>query len=87
MKPSVKSDVVVKKFLFKRKKVKASVATVESDQVLKGILDFVNKRNIRKLIIGAIPDCVKVKKSSRKASYAASNFPSFCEIFFVYKGR
>ncbi|CAN4119891.1 unnamed protein product [Withania somnifera] len=70
-----------------KSKVKASVVIVESDQVLKGILDFVNKCNIRKLIIGAIPDCVKVKRSSRKASYAASNFPSFCEIFFVYKGR
>ncbi|KAM3398441.1 U-box domain-containing protein 33 isoform X2 [Capsicum galapagoense] len=70
-----------------KSKVKASVAIVESDQVLKGILDFVNKHNIRKLIIGAIPDCVKVKKSSWKASYAATNFPSFCEIFFVYKGR
>ncbi|KAK4358870.1 hypothetical protein RND71_021099 [Anisodus tanguticus] len=70
-----------------RSKVKASVAIVEADQVLKGILDFVNKNNIRKLIIGAIPDCAKVNKSSRKASYAATNFPSFCEIFFVYKGR
>ncbi|MCD7466861.1 hypothetical protein HAX54_003905 [Datura stramonium] len=70
-----------------KSKVEASVTIVESDQVLKGILDFVNKHNIRKLIIGAIPDCVKVKKSSRKASYAATNFPSFCEIFFVYKGR
>lgn len=70
-----------------KSKVKASVAIVESDQVLKGILDFVNKHNIRKLIIGAIPDCVKVKKSSRKASYAATKFPTFCEIFFVYKGR
>lgn len=70
-----------------KSKVKASVAIVKSDQVLKGILDFVNKHNIRKLIIGAIPDCVKVKKSSRKASYAATNFPTFCEIFFVYKGR
>ncbi|XP_060215996.1 U-box domain-containing protein 33-like [Lycium barbarum] len=70
-----------------KSKVKASVVIVEADQVLKGILDFVNKNNIRKLIIGAIPDCAKVKKSSRKASYAATNFPSFCEIFFVYKGR
>lgn len=70
-----------------KSKVKASVAVVESDQVLKGILDFVDEHKIRKLIIGAIPDCVKVKKSSRKASYAATNFPTFCEIFFVYKGR
>ncbi|XP_019263348.1 PREDICTED: U-box domain-containing protein 33-like isoform X2 [Nicotiana attenuata] len=70
-----------------KSKVKASVAVVEAHFVLKGILDFVNKHNIRKLIIGAIPDCVKVKKSSQKASYAATYFPSFCEIFFVYKGK
>ncbi|XP_016435981.1 U-box domain-containing protein 33 isoform X2 [Nicotiana tabacum] len=70
-----------------KSKVKASVAIVEAHFVLKGILDFVNKHNIRKLIIGAIPDCVKVKKSSQKASFAAAYFPSFCEIFFVYKGK
>lgn len=29
--------------------------------------------------------CVKVKKISRKANYAAKNVPLFCEIWFVYK--
>lgn len=30
---------------------------------------------------------MKAKKSSRKASYAAKNVPSFCEIMFVNKGK
>ena len=31
--------------------------------------------------------CIKVKKSSRKANYAAKNAPLFCEIWFVNKGK
>ena len=31
--------------------------------------------------------CVKVKKSSSKANYAAKNVPLFCEIWFVHKGK
>jgi hypothetical protein len=31
--------------------------------------------------------CVKVKKSSSKATYAAKNAPLFCEIWFIYKGK
>lgn len=42
--------------IFNLFQVKASVAIVEAHFVLKGILDFVNKHNIRKLIIGAIPE-------------------------------
>lgn len=31
--------------------------------------------------------CMKVKKSSSKATYAAKNAPPFCEIWFVNKGK
>lgn len=31
--------------------------------------------------------CLMVKKSSRKANYAAKYVPPFCEILFVYKGK
>ncbi|CAJ1933115.1 unnamed protein product [Sphenostylis stenocarpa] len=70
-------------------KVKASSVIGEADQVQKGIVDLVTVHNIRKLVIGAIPreNCVKVKRNSRKANFAAKNAPPFCEIWFVYKGR
>ncbi|XP_023893442.2 U-box domain-containing protein 33 [Quercus suber] len=69
-------------------KVKASFVTIEADQVQKGIVDLVSVHGIRKLVMGAVPEtCVKVKKSSRKANYAAKNAPSFCEIWFVKKGK
>ncbi|XP_031100396.1 U-box domain-containing protein 33-like [Ipomoea triloba] len=70
-----------------RLKVKASIITIEADQIHKGIVDMVNEHNITKLVIGAIPDCMKAKKISRKASYAAKNAPSFCKIMFVNKGK
>lgn len=38
-------------------------------------------------ILTVLNSCVKVKKSSRKANYAAKNAPSFCEIWFVKKGK
>ncbi|XP_059660732.1 U-box domain-containing protein 33-like [Cornus florida] len=71
-----------------RSKVKASFITTEADQVEKGIVDLVNKYGIRRLVMGAVPDnCMKVKMSSDKASYAAKNAPQFCEIWFVNKGK
>lgn len=68
--------------------VKASVIVTEASQVQKEIVDLVNKHGIRKLVMGAVPEnCMKVKKSSSKASYAAKNAPQFCEIWFVNKGK
>ncbi|KAJ7947654.1 Protein kinase domain [Quillaja saponaria] len=69
-------------------KVKASIITIEADQVQKGIVDVVNRHGIKKLVMGAVPEnCTKVKKNSRKANYAAKNASSSCEIWFVYKGK
>ena len=36
--------------------VKASILTIEADQVQKGIVDLVNRHGIRKLVIGAMPE-------------------------------
>ncbi|KAK7312471.1 hypothetical protein VNO77_36359 [Canavalia gladiata] len=69
-------------------KVKASSVVGEADQVQKGIVDLVIRHNIRKLVIGAIPEnCMKVRRNSSKANYAAKNAPPFCEIWFVYNGK
>ncbi|PON36720.1 Tyrosine-protein kinase [Parasponia andersonii] len=69
-------------------KVSASIITIEADQVQKGIVNLVNKHGIRKLVMGAVPEnCMKVKKSSSKAYYAATNAPLFCEIWFINKGK
>ncbi|KAK9170494.1 hypothetical protein Syun_002634 [Stephania yunnanensis] len=71
-----------------RAQVKASIITIENDQVHKGIIELVNVHGIRKLVMGAPPyNCMKVKKSSGKATYASKNAPTFCEILFVYKGK
>ncbi|KAA8543889.1 hypothetical protein F0562_021934 [Nyssa sinensis] len=71
-----------------RSKVKASIIIIEADRVQRGIVDLVNKYGIRKLVMGSVPEnCVKVKKSSSKASYAAKNAPPFCDIWFVNKGK
>nr|DAD38673.1 TPA_asm: hypothetical protein HUJ06_012995 [Nelumbo nucifera] len=73
--------------IFHRAKVKASVIVIESGQVQKGIVDLVNKHNIKKLVMGAVPDnCMKVKDSS-EANYLAKNAPAFCQIWFVNKGK
>ncbi|XP_042476316.1 U-box domain-containing protein 33-like isoform X2 [Macadamia integrifolia] len=72
----------------RKAQVKARVITIEAAQIKKGIVDLVNKHRIRKLVMGAPPDnCMKVKKSSSKANFAAKNAPPFCEIWFVYKGK
>ncbi|CAL0329139.1 unnamed protein product [Lupinus luteus] len=69
-------------------KVKASIVVVEADQVQKGIVELVNGHSIRKLVIGAIPENFRnVKRNSSKATYAVKNTPSFCEIWFIYKGK
>ncbi|CAA3022162.1 U-box domain-containing 33-like isoform X1 [Olea europaea subsp. europaea] len=70
-----------------KSKVKARVITTEADEVQKGIVDLVNKHGIKTLVIGAIPDFVKGKKSSCKASHAARQVPYYCEIRFVNKGK
>ena len=31
--------------------------------------------------------CMKVRRSSNKASYVAKNAPPFCEMWFVDKGK
>ncbi|XP_043720102.1 U-box domain-containing protein 33-like [Telopea speciosissima] len=68
--------------------VKAGVITIEAAQVKKGIVDLVNKHSIRKLVMGAVPDhCMKVKKTSSKANFAAKNAAPFCEIWFVNKRK
>ncbi|CAN6695927.1 unnamed protein product [Malus baccata var. baccata] len=69
-------------------KVKASIVMVEADEIQKGIVELVNKNGVRKLVMGAVPEnCLKVKKSSSKANYAAKCAPLFCEIWFINKGK
>ncbi|KAG9444673.1 hypothetical protein H6P81_016013 [Aristolochia fimbriata] len=71
-----------------RLKVQVSIATIEAEQVHKGIVDLVSRYGIRKLVMGAAPDsCMKVKRSSDQAINTAKNAPNFCEIWFVYKGK
>uniref|UniRef100_A0A2P2LV02 RING-type E3 ubiquitin transferase n=1 Tax=Rhizophora mucronata TaxID=61149 RepID=A0A2P2LV02_RHIMU len=71
-----------------RAKVEVSMVTTECDQVQKGIVELVTNHSVRKLVMGAVPEnCMKVKKSSSKANYAAKNAPLFCEILFVNKGK
>lgn len=36
--------------------VEASVITMESDQVHKGIVELVNRHSVRKLVMGAVPE-------------------------------
>ncbi|XP_010253186.1 PREDICTED: U-box domain-containing protein 33-like isoform X2 [Nelumbo nucifera] len=70
-----------------RAKVKASIIAIESGQVQKGILDLVNMRSIKKLVMGTASDnCMKVKNST-KANYVAKNAPAFCQVWFVNKGK
>ncbi|XP_042511611.1 U-box domain-containing protein 33-like isoform X2 [Macadamia integrifolia] len=72
----------------RKAQVKAVVITIEAAQVKKGIIDLVNIHSIRKLVMGVVPDnCMKVKKTSSKANFAAKNAPPFCEIWFVYKRK
>ncbi|KAL5814511.1 hypothetical protein ACOSQ4_025152 [Xanthoceras sorbifolium] len=69
-------------------KVKVGIITSEADQVRKAIVELMNKHAIRRLVMGAVPDnCMKVKRSSSKANYAAKKAPPYCEIWFVNKGK
>ncbi|PSR90065.1 Serine/threonine-protein kinase [Actinidia chinensis var. chinensis] len=69
-------------------KVKASVIATEAAQVQCGIVDLVNKHGIKKLVMGAkTENCMKVRRSSSKASYVAKNASPFCEMWFVDKGK
>ncbi|XP_073040276.1 U-box domain-containing protein 33-like isoform X2 [Primulina eburnea] len=63
-----------------RARVKASVVTIEADEIHKGIVHLVVRHAIKKLVIGSIP-------KSHKASYAAKHAPSYCEMWFVNEGK
>ncbi|KAL9405145.1 hypothetical protein Peur_002117 [Populus x canadensis] len=72
----------------RRAKVEATIVTIESDQVHKGIVELLNRHGVRKLVMGAVKEnCMKVKKSSCKENYAAKHAPLFCEIWFINKGK
>lgn len=72
----------------RRFKVNASIITTEADEIPKGIIKLVERHGIRKLVMGAIPEnCMRMKRSSSKASYTAKHAPWFCEIWFVNKGK
>ncbi|KAF5727384.1 U-box domain-containing protein kinase family protein isoform 1 [Tripterygium wilfordii] len=72
----------------RRTQVTASAICTEADQVQKEIVELVSRHRIRKLVMGAVPEkCMKVKKSSGKARYAAKSAPPFCEIWFVNKDK
>ncbi|XP_041995685.1 U-box domain-containing protein 33-like isoform X1 [Salvia splendens] len=70
-----------------RSRVKAGFIIAEAGEVQKGILNLVNLHNITKLVVGAIPDFMKGKKSSCKACHVSKHAPSFCEMWFVDKGK
>ncbi|KAK6142152.1 hypothetical protein DH2020_006963 [Rehmannia glutinosa] len=70
-----------------RSRVKASIITTESDEVQKGIVNLVNRHGIRKLVVGAIPDFMKGKRTSGKACHVVKHAPSYCEMWFVDKGK
>ncbi|KMT05256.1 hypothetical protein BVRB_7g173960 [Beta vulgaris subsp. vulgaris] len=64
-------------------KIKASSIITEDEEVDKGLMNLVMEHGIQKLVMG----CMKVKKRSRKAKYAAKSAPPFCEIWFIHKGK
>ncbi|XP_021720868.1 U-box domain-containing protein 33-like isoform X1 [Chenopodium quinoa] len=66
-----------------RAKVRASSIITEDEQVHKGLMGLVMKHGMQKLVMG----CVKVKKHSPKATYAANSAPAFCEMWFIHKGK
>ncbi|KAF9665511.1 hypothetical protein SADUNF_Sadunf16G0130400 [Salix dunnii] len=70
-----------------RAKVEATIVTIESDQVHKGIVELVNRHGVRKLVMGTVTDnYMKVKKSSCKENYVVKNAP-FCKIWVINKGK
>lgn len=71
-----------------KSQVHAKFFMIEAGHVQVGIVDLVTRHGIQKLVMGAIPDnCLKVKGSSNKITYAAKETPPFCEIWFVCKGK
>ncbi|KAH6814124.1 hypothetical protein C2S51_023142 [Perilla frutescens var. frutescens] len=70
-----------------RSRVKASIIISEADEIQKGILNLVNLHFIRKLVVGAIPDFMKGKKSSCKACRVSKQAPPYCKMWFVNKGK
>ncbi|KAI4368833.1 hypothetical protein MLD38_017345 [Melastoma candidum] len=69
-------------------KVEASVIVSQDEHVPTGIVEMVSRHGIRRLVMGAVPEnCMKVKKGSSKAYFAARNVPCFCEISFVNRGK
>ncbi|KAF0930312.1 hypothetical protein E2562_031978 [Oryza meyeriana var. granulata] len=68
--------------------VQASLLVTENEQIHDGIVTLVKDHGITKLVMGSTPDtCFKLKASYGKASFMAKNAPSFCEIWFVWRGR
>uniref|UniRef100_A0A0E0M4V5 RING-type E3 ubiquitin transferase n=1 Tax=Oryza punctata TaxID=4537 RepID=A0A0E0M4V5_ORYPU len=71
-----------------RAQVQASLLVTENEQIHDGIITLVKDHGITKLVMGSTPDtCFKLKASYGKASFMARNAPSFCEIWFVWRGR
>nr|GEZ37972.1 U-box domain-containing protein kinase family protein [Tanacetum cinerariifolium] len=64
---------------------------VEMNSIKKGIVDFILKNNVRKLVMGAAADKQFSKRmvdvSSKKAGYVKLKAAAFCEIQFIYKGN
>lgn len=70
-----------------RMKVNARIVTTESEQVQTGLMDLIAQHEVKKLVMGALPEnCFRIKNDG-KAKYAAKNAPSFCEIMFIYRGK
>ncbi|KAG8095531.1 hypothetical protein GUJ93_ZPchr0012g20813 [Zizania palustris] len=71
-----------------RAQVQANLLVTESEQIHDGIVNLVKHHGITKLVMGSTPDnCFRLKASYGKASFMAKNAPSFCEIWFVWRGR
>ncbi|KAL5224438.1 hypothetical protein ABZP36_011077 [Zizania latifolia] len=71
-----------------RAQVQANLLVTENEQIHDGIVNLVKHHGITKLVMGSTPDnCFKLKVSYGKASFMAKNAPSFCEIWFVWRGR
>ncbi|KAJ4816786.1 U-box domain-containing protein kinase family protein [Rhynchospora pubera] len=71
-----------------KSRVVASIVAMECDQIQNGIVDLVNQHGVRKLIVGSAPDNgFRLKGNPSKATFLAKNVPTFCEVWFVSKGR
>ncbi|XP_006661585.1 U-box domain-containing protein 33-like [Oryza brachyantha] len=71
-----------------RAQVQATLLVTENEQIHDGIVTLVKHHGITRLVMGSTPDsCFKLKASYGKTSFMAKNAPSFCEIWFVWRGR